>query len=110
LSLRDAWIAASPAPSARQRVLLSLRFASSFSSFSSRSCDAAVLLLAQRLALDLELHDAAVDLVDLRRHRVDLHPQPRRGLVDEIDRLVGQEAIGDVAVREDRGGDRAPSP
>src|SRR6185503_13125402 len=65
-----------------------------------------VLLLAQRLALDLELHDAAVDFVDLRRHRVDLHPQPRRRFVDEVDRLVGQEAIGDVAVREHRGGDQ----
>ena len=59
-----------------------------------------VLLLAQRLALDLELHDAAPDLVELRRHRVDLHPQARRRLVDQIDRLVGQEAIGDVAMRE----------
>ena len=71
----------------------------------SRSCDAAVRLLAQRLALDLELHDAPLDLVELRRHRVDLHPQLRRRLVDEVDRLVGQEAIGDVAVRQHGRGD-----
>ena len=45
-------------------------------------------LLAQRLALDLELDPAALGLVELDRHRVDLHPQPRRGLVDEVDRLV----------------------
>ena len=32
-------------------------------------------LLAQRLALDLELHDAPLDLVELGRHRVDLHAQ-----------------------------------
>ena len=32
----------------------------------------------------------------------DLHAQPRRGLVDEIDRLVGQETVGDVAVRQRR--------
>ena len=65
-----------------------------------------VLLLAQRLQLDLELHRAALELVDLLGHRVDLDAQPRRGLVDEVDRLVGQEAVGDVAVAEGRGGDR----
>ena len=57
-------------------------------------------LLAQRLALDLELDAAPLELVELDRHRVDLHAQPRRGLVDEVDRLVGQEAVGDVAVRQ----------
>jgi len=67
-----------------------------------------VLLLAQRLALDLELLDAPVDLVDLGRRRLDLHLQPRGGLVDQVDRLVGQEAVGDVALgqgrrRDDRG-------
>ena len=62
-------------------------------------------LLAQRLALDLELDPPALELVELDRHRVDLHPQPARGLVDEVDRLVGQEALGDVAVRQRRGGD-----
>ena len=64
-----------------------------------------VFLLAQRLALDLELHDAALELVELRRHRIDLHPQLRRRFVDEVDRLVRQETIGDVAVGEDGGGD-----
>ena len=60
----------------------------------------AVLLLPQRLALDLELHDAAFELVELGRHRIDFHPQLRRRLVDQIDRLVGKEPIGDVAVGE----------
>ena len=46
------------------------------------------------------------DLVDLRRHRVDLHAQACRRLVDQIDRLVGQEPIGDVAVRQDGGRDQ----
>ena len=64
-----------------------------------------VALLAQRLALDLELHDAALELVELRRHRVDLHAQLRRGFVDQIDRLVGQESIGDVPVRQHGGRD-----
>ena len=35
----------------------------------------------------------------------DLHAQARRGLVDEVDRLVGQEAVRDVTVRQRRGGD-----
>ena len=37
--------------------------------------------------------------------RIDLHAQARRRLVDQVDRLVGQEAVGDVAVRERGGGD-----
>ena len=45
------------------------------------------------------------DFVELGRHRVDLHAQLRRRLVHEVDRLVGQEAIGDVAVREHGRGD-----
>ena len=39
-----------------------------------------VFLFSQRLALDLELHHAAVDLVELGGHRVDFHPQLRRRL------------------------------
>jgi hypothetical protein len=35
-------------------------------------------------------------------HRLD--PQPRGGLVDQVDRLVGQEAVGDVAVGKLGGG------
>ena len=58
-----------------------------------------VALLAQRGALDLELADAALDDIDLERHRVDLDAQARRGLVDEVDRLVGQAAARDVAPR-----------
>ena len=64
-----------------------------------------VVLLLERLPLDLELLDAAVDLVDLDRRGLDLHLQPRGGLVDQVDRLVGQEAVGDVALRQRRGGD-----
>ena len=63
-----------------------------------------VRLLAQRFALDLELHDAPLDLVELGGHRVDLHPQSRRRLVDEVDGLVGQEAVGDVAMGQHRRG------
>ena len=67
-----------------------------------------VALLGERHLLDLELRELAVDGVDLDRHRVDLDTQPARRLIDEVDGLVGKEAVGDVAVRELRGGhDRA---
>ena len=61
---------------------------------------ALVRLLLERLPLDLELDDAPVELVQLLGLGIDLHPEPARRLVDQVDRLVGQEAIGDVAVGE----------
>ena len=54
--------------------------------------------LLQRLALDLELHLAAQNLVELRGHGIDLGPQLGGGFIHQIDRLVRQETIGDVAV------------
>jgi hypothetical protein len=42
----------------------------------------------------------AVDLVQFLRLGIHLHAQPRGGLVHQVDRLVGQEAVGDVAVRQ----------
>ena len=62
--------------------------------------------LAQGLALDLHLHEIAIDGVELFGLGVDLHLQARSRLVDEIDGLVGQKAIGDVAVREGRRSDQ----
>src|SRR4051812_34387197 len=38
----------------------------------------AVLFLLQRLALDLELDDPAVEILDLLGLRLDLHPDPAR--------------------------------
>ena len=66
----------------------------------------AVVLVLERCLLDLELHHAARDRVELLRHRVDLGADHRAGLVDEVDRLVRQEAVGDVAVREGGRGDQ----
>src|SRR3954453_13838161 len=59
--------------------------------------DRRLLLAPRRLDFLLEV---AVDR--RRRHRLDAHP--RAGLVDQVDRLVGQEAVGDVAVGELGGG------
>ena len=36
--------------------------------------------------------------------RIDLHAQARRGFVDQVDRFVRQEAVGDVAMRKRRRG------
>ncbi len=62
-------------------------------------------LLAHGGELDLELAHAALGLVQLERRGVDLHAQARGGLVHEVDRLVGEEAVGDVAVGEHGRGD-----
>ena len=61
--------------------------------------------LLQRLALDLELDDAPLEPVHRLGLGVDLHADARGGLVDQVDRLVGQLPVGDVAMRERRRGD-----
>jgi hypothetical protein len=67
-----------------------------------KSCGVGLLLHC--LALDLQLDQPAVELVHRLRFRVDLHPNPRGGLVDQVDGLVRQEAVRDVAVRQFRRG------
>ena len=59
-----------------------------------------VFFLRERHFLDLKATNQTFHLVDLDRTGVDLHPQPRPGLVDEVDGLIRQEPAGDVAVRE----------
>ena len=59
-----------------------------------------VLLLAEGVVLDVELLDAPLHLVDLERHGVDLDAQLAGGFVHQVDGLVGQEAVGDVALGE----------
>ena len=68
----------------------------------SRSAEATIGFLLQRLALDLQLDDAAVELVEFFRLGIHLHAQPRRRLVHQVDRLVRQEPVGDVAVGKRR--------
>src|SRR2546425_162192 len=46
------------------------------------------------------LGDLLVDLPQVRRGGHAANAQPRAGLVDQVDGLVGQEAIRDVAVGE----------
>ena len=64
-----------------------------------------IVLVFERGLFDLHLDDLAVDDVELGRHRVHLGADHRAGLVDEVDGLIGEEAVGDIAVRERRSGD-----
>ena len=57
-----------------------------------------ILLLLQCLPLDLELDDASLEPVERLGLGVDLHADARRRLIDQVDRLVGQLAVGDVAM------------
>ncbi len=69
-----------------------------------------LLLLLHRRQLDLELADTPLGLVELERRGVDLHAQPGGRLVDQVDRLVGELPVGDVAVGEHRSGDERRVP
>ena len=57
-------------------------------------------LLHERLLLDLQLGELTRGGVDLDRHAVELHAQAACGLIDQVDGLVGQEAVGNVAIGE----------
>ena len=61
-----------------------------------------VRLLLEGHLLDLELDDAPVEPVHLLGLRVNLHAQARGGLVDEVDGLVRQLPVGDIAMRQRR--------
>ena len=65
-----------------------------------------VLGLLQLHLLHFQAGDLALQLVDLLGLRVELHAQVRGGLVDQVDRLVGQLTAGDVPVGQRSGGDQ----
>ena len=54
----------------------------------------------------MQLGDAVVHLVQLGGHRIQLGLDHSASLIDEVDGLIGQEAIRDVTVRQRRGGDQ----
>src|SRR5262249_24581859 len=64
-----------------------------------------ILFLAEGLALDFEMGHAAIEVIDLDRHGSDLQSQGAGGFVDQVDGLIGEAAIGDVALRQEGGGD-----
>ncbi len=63
-----------------------------------------VLLVDGLVLVGAELADLLLELLQLVRRRGQLHAHAGRGLVDEVDRLVRQGTIADVAVTEHRGG------
>ena len=73
-----------------------------------------VLRVDRRLLVAPHARDLLVELPQLRRRGHPTDPHPRARLIDQIDRLVGQEPVGDVAIgqrgRRDqrRVGDRHP--
>ena len=89
---------AASGPSCRPTV--SRRSASSFSTLASRSCEAlsvSFLSAWRSISSWMSLRSTSSISVGMR---VDLDAQARGGLVHQVDGLVGQEAVGDVAVRE----------
>ena len=63
-----------------------------------------LLLLDGTLLGLLHVVELALDLAQVGRRLHALDAQPRAGLVDQVDRLVGQMTVGDVAVGEVGGG------
>ncbi len=62
------------------------------------------MLSSDGLALNLQLHHLAVQLVEFFGHRVYFDAQLRGGLVHQVYGFVGQEAVGDIAMRKLYGG------
>jgi hypothetical protein len=59
------------------------------------------ILVANRvLLLNVDLLQSSLELRHLRRRNLRGKPRPRSGLVDDVDGLVRQKAVGDVALRK----------
>ena len=59
-----------------------------------------VVFLGERGLLDLQAHDPSGELIEFGGHGIDLGPDDRAGLVDQVDGLVRQEPVGYVAVAQ----------
>ncbi len=92
------------APARRQRSGLLLEIGKFLFQHLQPALRAGIAFLFQRLLLDLQPDDFPIHRIEFFRLGIDLHLQPRRGLVHQVDGLVGQEAVGDVAVRQRGGG------
>src|SRR3546814_8967021 len=60
-------------------------------------------IFIDRFALDLQLKEAPIKLVHDLGFGVDFHADAGARLVDQVDGLVGQETVGDIAVGEQIG-------
>ena len=59
-----------------------------------------IVFQLQRLNLDLHLQDVAVQLVQFFGLAVHFHPQPAGRFVHKVNRLIRQETVRDIAVRQ----------
>ena len=85
---------------ARRAVICSVS-AASFALHLLAALDAVGVGLAlQRCALDFERGRLALELIDLGGHGADLNGERSGGFVHQVDGLVGQKAVADVAMRE----------
>ena len=85
----------------RQSRVIGCFFFFSLSAWSRRAGRLLEVLVGDRLFLVLvEPLDFFVDLLQVGRASHGLEPDAGAGLVDHVDRLVGQAAAGDVAARE----------
>ena len=66
-----------------------------------------VLLLGERGLFDLQLHHAPGHFVKLGRHGVDLGANHGTGLVHQVNGLVRQKAVRDIAVGQHRRRDQS---
>ena len=64
-----------------------------------------VFFLLQSLAFNFKLHDLAVDHIEGLGLGINFSAQAGCGFVDQVNRLVGQVAVGNVTVGEGGGGD-----
>ncbi|CDC30491.1 putative uncharacterized protein [Faecalibacterium sp. CAG:82] len=65
-----------------------------------------IRLLFQADLLDLQLGDAVGQIIHLAGHTVHLGLDHGAGLIHQVNGLIGEEAVGDIAVREGSGGDQ----
>ena len=63
-------------------------------------------LLFQADLLDLQLSDAVGQIIHLAGHTVHLSLDHGAGFIHQVDGLIRQETVGDIAVREGCGGDQ----
>ena len=59
-----------------------------------------VCLLLQSCLFNLHLHDLSPQLVKLRRKRIQFCLDQRTRLIDQVDRLIRQEPVGNITVRQ----------
>ena len=57
-----------------------------------------IVFFLQGLTFDLQLSGPAFELVDFSGHGIDLYAQRSRRFVNEVNGLVRQETVGDIAM------------